>query len=387
LAIVDIIQAIGAGSLVILVAFYASYAVMCYLYGRKPTTALPLPAEKDLQTLTIIIPTHNEVNVVKERLENLRVLRYPRDRLQIVFVDSGSEDGTADKIDSLSAGLSVKLVRKQMREGYNQALIDGFSVASGELIAFSGAETQFEPDALIQMAKYFKRKEVGAVTGRQQIGNLNGISAAIEAGYRSLYNFVRLAESVMDSPFDIKGEICIGRREVVQELVTRPELAKRGCIDTCLSFQSRQMGLRTVYEPAAVYHEDAPYRLTESFAQETRRGATLIQNMLLFKNLMLNRRFGQFGMIIMPAHFIMLIIMPFLFLLTVITLTLASILDPYSWSCIVLLLGIAATAVSRSMQGFVKTQLSLIAANIGLGSGLDTQRFKRLPSTRMSIRS
>jgi cellulose synthase/poly-beta-1,6-N-acetylglucosamine synthase-like glycosyltransferase len=356
---------------------------MCYFYVRKPRAILGLPTESDLPTLTIIVPTYNEANVVKERLENLRFLRYPRDKLQIVFVDSGSEDGTADKIDSLKAGLNVKLGRIQAREGYNKALIDGFPRASGELIAFTGAETQFEPDALIQMAKHFKRKEVGAVTGRQQIRNLTGVSPAIEAGYRGLYNFVRLAESVMDSPFDIKGEICVGRREVVKELVARPALAKRGCIDTCLSFQSRLMGMKTVYEAAAVYHEDAPYRITESFAQEIRRGTTLIENMLLFKSMLLNQSYGDFGTIIMPAHFVMLVVMPFLFLLTTITLTLASILKPYSWTSLVLILGISLTAISRSVQGFLKTQLCLIAANIELVLGFDTQRFKRLPSTRM----
>jgi cellulose synthase/poly-beta-1,6-N-acetylglucosamine synthase-like glycosyltransferase len=261
-------------------------------------------------------------------------------------------------------------------------LIDGFQEASGELIAFTGAETRFQPDALIQMAKHFGKDEVGAVTGRMQIMSSARVSSEIEAGYRYLYDFVRLGETALDSPFDIKGEICLGRREVVKGLVNHPALSKRGCIDSSLVFQARLMGMKTVFEPYAIYAENPPYRFRESFAQVTRRGTTLIENMLIFRKMMMNRRYGKFGTIIMPAHFIMLVITPFLLVLTISTLALASVLNPYSWTSLAILFGILATVFFRTIQGFMKTQLALVAANLGIISGSDTQRFRRLPSAR-----
>jgi cellulose synthase/poly-beta-1,6-N-acetylglucosamine synthase-like glycosyltransferase len=380
--LIVMLQYVAATGLGILIGFYLIYGVVCYYYARRWRPTADMLPEDDLPTVTMIIPTYNEAGVMKTRLENLGALRYPHDKLQFVFVDGGSEDGTADLIHDLKGNLNVTVRRNQRREGYNKALIDGFQEASGELIAFTGAETRFQPDALIQMAKHFGKDEVGAVTGRMQIMSSARVSSEIEAGYRYLYDFVRLGETALDSPFDIKGEICLGRREVVKGLVNHPALSKRGCIDSSLVFQARLMGMKTVFEPYAIYAENPPYRFRESFAQVTRRGTTLIENMLIFRKMMMNRRYGKFGTIIMPAHFIMLVITPFLLVLTISTLALASVLNPYSWTSLAILFGILATVFFRTIQGFMKTQLALVAANLGIISGSDTQRFRRLPSAR-----
>jgi cellulose synthase/poly-beta-1,6-N-acetylglucosamine synthase-like glycosyltransferase len=381
---IEIIQGVAACCLGVLLGFYLVYGIVCYAYARRWKPAAGTPSEADLPTLTMIIPTYNEASVMKTRFRNLNTLRYPRDKVQFIFVDGGSSDGTPELIEEFKGNLDVRVRRNKQREGYNKALIDGFQEASGELVAFTGAETHFQEDALLQMIKHFGKSEVGAVTGRMQIKSAVGVSSAIEAGYRQLYDFVRLGETAIDSPFDIKGEICVGRREVVRGLVNTPALTRRGCIDSSLVFQSKLMGMRTVFEPSAVYAEDAPYSFRESFAQEARRGTTLIENMLIFRRIMMNGHYGKFGTLIMPAHFVMLVVTPFLLVLATSTLALASILNPMSWTSLVLVLGALAITGFRTVQGFVKTQLALIVANLGIVFGADTQLFRRLPSTRLS---
>ena len=380
--ITGLVEAIAASSLVVFIGFFALYAIVCYWYTRRPRPT-PNVVQGSLPTLTIIVPTYNEAAIIESRFENFRLLNYPRDKLQIVFVDGGSKDGTPDLIEKLKSDLNVILVKQGSRKGFNKALLDGFAQASGELIAFTGAETKFEPDAYLQMVKHFVDANVGAVTGRQRIRNLERASPKIEAGYRSLYHFIRLAETAMDSPFDIKGEICVARRGIVEGLVRRPEVHERGCIDCCLSFQARQMGMKTVYEPDAVYVEDSPYSIRESFAQDIRRGVTLIENMLLFKSMILNRRYGKFGLVIMPCHLIMLMITPFLLIVAALALSLSSILNVYSWTSFVIVAALLAVGFSRGLQGFVKAQLCLAAANVALVLQFDTQRFKKLTSTRI----
>ena len=340
---------------------------------------------RNLPVVSIIIPTYNEAKVISRRMENLLALHYPRDKLQIVFVDGGSTDGTAELIEGLAkqSGLSVTIVQQGRRKGFNNAVIEGFAKTVGEIICITGAETEYDPEALNVMVENFSDPKIGAVTGKQKIKNVeDGYSAKLEVAYRSIYDFLREAESCIDSPFDIKGEICAARRNIVAHLVEKPELSEKGCIDCCISFQAKVDGYRTVYDPEAAYYELSPKSIQDSFKQQIRRAATLIENMMAFKGMILNKKFGSFGMLIMPAHFLMLIILPFLLLMGSIGIAMIVILDLSNYLLLALVgIVLLAILVSSQIQAFVKTQIVLVIATLQLLIGVETQRFERLSST------
>jgi cellulose synthase/poly-beta-1,6-N-acetylglucosamine synthase-like glycosyltransferase len=370
--------------------FYLLYLIVCALAlrTRKTETRREISAvsEECPPAVSMIIPVHNEAKIVGKRMKNLQSINYPKNRLEIIFVDGGSTDGTADLIESSArtAGLSVIVIRQGARRGFNSAVIEGLNEAEGEIVCITGAEAEFEPEALNFLVKHFRDHKIGAVTGRQRIKNIHeGFSPRLEAAYRNLYDFIREAEGCMDSPFDIKGEICAVRRVVYDHLMEKSELVVKGCIDACCSFQARMDGYKTLYEPRAVYYELSARSFTDSFEQHTRRAATLIQNMLVFKNMIFRREFGKFGMIIMPAHFIMLLILPFLFLTGMIGAIASVMLNPTDvLSLSVTIVGALAAIVSSELQAFLKTQFVLVAAVMRLVVGIDTQKFKRLETVR-----
>jgi len=345
-----------------------------------------IPKSKNIPTVSMIIPTYNEAQVIPAKMENLRALRFPKDKLEIVFVDGGSSDGTAESIGNLAkdSGLSVKVVQQGRRKGFNNAVIEGFAKTTGEIICITGAETEYEPEALSIIVENFSDKRIGAVTGRQKIKNVgDGYSPKLEVAYRSLYDLLREAESCIDSPFDIKGEISAARRNVIARLVENPELSKRGCIDCCISFQAKMDGYKAVYDPNAAYYELSPKSIKDSFKQQTRRAATLIENMMTFRGMILNKKFGAFGMLIMPAHFLMLIILPFLLLIGSFGITMLIVLNPSNYLLLALVgLALLAILASSQLQAFLKTQIVLVMATAKLLRGTETQRFERLSSTR-----
>jgi cellulose synthase/poly-beta-1,6-N-acetylglucosamine synthase-like glycosyltransferase len=234
------------------------------------------------------------------------------------------------------------------------------------------------------MIEKFRDPRIGAVTGKQKIKNIGeGYSPELEVAYRSLYDLVREAESCIDSPFDIKGEISAVRRNVLTHLVKNPELSQRGCIDCCISFQAKMDGYKTLYEPNAIYYELSPKSVKDSFKQQIRRAATLIENMMAFKGMILNKKFGVFGMLIMPAHFLMLIILPFLLLIGSFGIAVIVVLDPSNYLLLALVgIVLLAILVSSKLQAFMKTQIVLIIATLKLLIGTETQKFERLSSTR-----
>lgn len=382
----QILDMIVAACIAAFAGFYLFYLALCTRYTRMQHGKTSGNQLASVPTVSMIVPTYNEAKVIPRKMENLLKIHYPRDKLEIVFVDGGSSDGTVELIEKLAkeSQLPVKIIREGHRRGFNRAVIEAFGQTSGEIVCVPGAETEYDPDALDIMVQHFADPGVGAVTGEQKIRNIqDGYSPRLEASYRSLYDLVREAESAIDSPFDIKGEMSASRRSVFAHLAERPELVGKGAIDTCISFQARMDGYRTVYEPRALYYELSPTSMRDSFKQQKRRAATLIENMMVFRGMIMNRRFGAFGMLIMTAHFLMLIILPFVLLLGSIAAVLAVVLNPSDYAVLlVVALTLLGTAASSRVQAFLKTQLVLMAAIMGMSLGAETQKFERLSSVR-----
>ncbi len=314
----QIVEYVFFVSLVVFAGFYVFYYLVCFYFKSKPKNKINalLTDDADPPKVSLVVPVFNENKILEKKIQNLQELDYPRSRFEIIFVDGGSTDGSIDTMKNAigRVNLDIKLVEQGRRMGFNKAVIDGFYASTGDIICIPGAETMYASDALRRLVRPFLNERVGAVNGRQIIENLDeGLSPKLEHAYRHAQDFLREGEDNMDTLFDVKGEIVAGRRKIVEELVNNIEFGSKGCIDACFFFQARRDGYSTVYNSNAVYYEFSPRSFRASFKQRYRRAATLIQNMLIFKNMILNRKYGLFGMLIMPAHFLMLIILPYLF--------------------------------------------------------------------------
>jgi len=351
----QILKIVTFASVSFFIGFYLFYLVVCIRYRKaKNVKPPPFSTNKNFPAVSIIIPTYNEAEVISKKMADLQALNYPKDKLQIVFVDGGSTDGTAELIENSAkdSGLSVAIVQQGRRKGFNKAVIEGFAKTTGEIVCITGAETEYDPEALNIMVEQFNDPRVGAVTGK--------------------------------SPFDIKGEISAARRNIVARLVKKAELSEKGCIDCCISFQAKMDGYTTAYEPKAAYYELSPKSIRDSFKQQIRRAATLIENMMAFKDMILNKKFGAFGMLIMPAHFLMLVILPFLLLIGSIGMAMIIILDLSNYLLLALVgIVLLAILVSSQLQAFLKTQIVLVIATLKFLVGTETQKFERLSSTRV----
>jgi GT2 family glycosyltransferase len=88
--------------------------------------------------VTVVIPTWNRKRLLEAALESLLDQDYPHDRYEIVVVDDGSTDGTAELVFRSMARPDPPRVRliSQQRRGVDAARNRGVAVAAGALIAF-----------------------------------------------------------------------------------------------------------------------------------------------------------------------------------------------------------------------------------------------------------
>jgi len=151
----------------------------------------------------------------------------------------------------------------------------------------------------------FQNPNVGVVTGKDVILNLDEEVGRSENLYQKIYNFLRAAETNMDSTFYIKGEATAVRKDLIKDLEKCGET-----FDTTIGLFVRQKGYRTVYDPEVKFYEYAPLTHSGRVTQKTVRAANLVKVLWRFRHMMFKREHGRYGWVILPMNFAMLVVAP-----------------------------------------------------------------------------
>lgn len=102
------------------------------------------------QALSLVIPAYDEEASILDAVhEALAALEGLVSRYEVLVVDDGSRDSTAERVEREFGCLdSVRLLRHARNIGYGAALRTGFSAARFEFVAFTDADRQFHLDDL-----------------------------------------------------------------------------------------------------------------------------------------------------------------------------------------------------------------------------------------------
>jgi cellulose synthase/poly-beta-1,6-N-acetylglucosamine synthase-like glycosyltransferase len=236
--------------------FWGSLAALGWTHVGYPLAAGVLAelrrkrvAKADIEpSVALVVAAHDEEAVIGERLEDALRLDYPRERLELVVALDGSGDGTREVVERF-ADRGVRLLDLP-RAGKLAAQHAGAASTSADVLAFSDANSLWEPDALRHLVRNLADPQVGYVCGQLRLAEApDGDSR--EGLYWSYELWLRQKESDCDSITAGNGAIYAVRRSEFLELDDGHSH------DLGLPFRLRRRGLRSVYEPAAVAHEPA----------------------------------------------------------------------------------------------------------------------------------
>ena len=95
--------------------------------------------------LSVVVPTYNEAGSVPKLAERLHAALGARD-WELVIVDDGSPDGTADIAAALAPRIPTNVVRRGGKAGLASAVIAGFAAARGDILVVMDADLSHPPE-------------------------------------------------------------------------------------------------------------------------------------------------------------------------------------------------------------------------------------------------
>ena len=207
-----------------------------------------------------------------------------------------------------------------------------------------------EPDTLLQLVKNFKDPQIGAVTGKDMLLNLD------EKGGQSENSYLKLLDL-------LKGEAAAVRKALINDL---NKLTAPGTADTAIALFVRRKGYRFIFDPDVKFYEYAPSTREGRIKQKSIRAANLIKVLWSLKGLFFRRKYGKFGSIILPFNFAMLSIVPLFIFLAGISLAALTFFEPVLslllWGIIGLSLAIGLVISRNLVETFFEFEYSLLKA-------------------------
>jgi cellulose synthase/poly-beta-1,6-N-acetylglucosamine synthase-like glycosyltransferase len=250
-------------------AFWIAVALILYTHLGYPLVLRALVALRRSPTLrpgtwdepprvSLIVAAFDEEEVIAAKVANALALDYPRERLELIVASDGSGDATAERARAAGADLVLDLPRGGKVTAQNAAA----ERASGEILAFSDANSVWAPDALRHLVEPFADPAVGYACG--QVRFLDPGGGNLEGSYWRYEMAVRELESGLAGVTAGNGAIYAVRRD---DYVPLPPA---GSHDLSLPFLLAKRGKRSLYLPWAGAEEKMVPSLEGELARKRR---------------------------------------------------------------------------------------------------------------------
>jgi cellulose synthase/poly-beta-1,6-N-acetylglucosamine synthase-like glycosyltransferase len=278
--------------LMVLTVFYAyiGYGLLLFFLVRikrwiRPTgkAAGDEPFEPEV---TLFVAAYNEKAMVPAKIRNSMELDYPKEKLHLVWVTDGSDDGTPELLKGYEG---VEVYHRPERNGKIGAMNRGMQFVRTPVVIFCDANTLLNRESVRRMIRFFRDPKVGCVSGEKRIqsGEKDSAAGAGEGLYWRYESLLKKWDAELYSVVGAAGELFAIRTDLYREMEKDTLLD-----DFMISMRIAQQGYTIQYDPEAYAMESASLNVKEELKRKIRICAGGIQSVIRLRPLLNVFRYG-----------------------------------------------------------------------------------------------
>ncbi|PKN53648.1 MAG: glycosyl transferase [Deltaproteobacteria bacterium HGW-Deltaproteobacteria-13] len=259
----------------------------------------------DEPSVTLLVSAFNEEAWLKKKIENSISLDYPEDKLKIIVITDGSNDGSA-KIAKINP--RIIHLHEVQRRGKTAAINRAMKFVDTDIVIFSDANTLLNREAVRELVLFFRDPAVGCVSGEKRVymGNRNGAASAGEGTYWRFESLIKKWEARLGSCVSAAGELFAIRSDLFMK-VPEDTLIE----DFVISLRIALGGYRIQYAPGAYAMETSSSDIGEEFKRKIRIAGGHLQSILRMPGLLNPFRHGMLTFQYVSHKFLRSFIAPF----------------------------------------------------------------------------
>jgi glycosyltransferase involved in cell wall biosynthesis len=196
-----------------------------------------------LPKVSVIVPVYNAEKTLAECINSLLELNYPKDNLELIFINNASTDRTKNVLDRYSKEIITLYERKR---GPAAARNKGLLNAMGDVVAFVDADCVVDKDWLKNIVLPLQDKSVGIVGGKilskRPCNKIEEFGEEVHDHNKAINEY--------KPPYVITMNWS-SRLSILKEVGLFDESFRR-CEDVDLSYRIFQTGYKVVYKSEAV---------------------------------------------------------------------------------------------------------------------------------------
>ncbi len=160
-------------TILIFMAVYTAYMQIAFKHRVRKQRKNPVEKNYNYQPfISIMIPAHNEADVIEQTVENISSVDYPK--YEIIVIDDRSTDETYNVLEKLGQKypkLKYFSRTKDAFPGKSAVLNDALKIAKGEAILVFDADARIKPNFIKELVPALEPEQIGAVQARKVIIN------------------------------------------------------------------------------------------------------------------------------------------------------------------------------------------------------------------------
>src|SRR3989338_1543495 len=295
--------------------YFTIFWIVVFIEDKKQSA--PTNKKKEFSpSISVIIPAYNEQESIEKTLLSVLSLEYPKEKLQIVIVNDGSTDNTTAIISSVIDTHKEYdiVVINQQNKGKGAALNAGLNKVTGEYFACLDADSFVHKNTLRKMVDFYAaaEEEVVIVTPTLKVASPKRFWQKIQAIEYIISIFIAKLMSKVDCLYVAPGPFSLYKTAVIKRLGGFDE--NNLTEDQEIAYRVQKNNLKIKQCPSADVYTNAPKTFSELYVQRNRWFKGGLFNALKYKNMLLNKSYGDFGILQMSIN-----VMLFIFSITTIS--------------------------------------------------------------------